>query len=212
MRAAPSAVASVTVMARALRTSVQRSSTPALLLTPFRAHPWDPDATLLLWWAEILYPTAWGNLASLYLLQPRPLVEAFSGLHSVIYFVLCLKCKSFVLTRPQGNSTDLTSVIKMKLKRNHICHSAVTLYYGSSVCFVQKITSKLPVVPLSLKAPSAIKNAFCLLFLLLDVWPSLRTMMCRVWCQRLFSGSSAEGGKFALRFNTCNLLVENHWG
>ena len=61
-RAAPSAAGSATVMAKARRTSVQRSSTPAPPSTPSRAHPWDPDATLLLWWAEIQYRTVCDNV------------------------------------------------------------------------------------------------------------------------------------------------------
>lgn len=51
-RAAPSAAVSATATAMAPRTSVQKSSTPALHSTPSRAHPWDPDATPPLWWAE----------------------------------------------------------------------------------------------------------------------------------------------------------------
>lgn len=61
-RAAPSAAGSATAMAKARRTSVQRSSTPAPPSTPSRAHPWDPDATLLLWWAEIQYRTGCDNV------------------------------------------------------------------------------------------------------------------------------------------------------
>ncbi len=56
-RAAPSAVGSATVTVMAQRTSVQRSSMLAPPLTPSQAHPWDQDATLQSWWAEILNPT-----------------------------------------------------------------------------------------------------------------------------------------------------------
>lgn len=52
MRAAPSAAVLVTATAMAPKTSVPKSSTSARRSTPSRAHRWDPDATLLLWWAK----------------------------------------------------------------------------------------------------------------------------------------------------------------
>lgn len=55
MKAVPSAVDSAMVTMMGQRTSVQRSLTSPPPLTLSQAHPWDPDATLLSWWADILY-------------------------------------------------------------------------------------------------------------------------------------------------------------
>lgn len=92
-RAAPSAAVSATVTAMAPRTSVQKSSTPAPHSTLSRAHPWDPDATPRLWWAEkISVPNSlWQFYGPIFVFlnewlgsQPTPLLATFAACHSVI--------------------------------------------------------------------------------------------------------------------------------
>lgn len=169
-RAAPSAAGSVTVTAMALRTSVQRSSTPAPPLTPSQTHPWDPDATLLLWWDEKPDPTACDNFW-LFFSVVRITTEAFTCF--TLWFTLY--CVLNASPRPQKHSADITSVIKMQLKRDVNVQRAATLKIYGTVYF-QKMTRKLPEVQRSLKY-------------FLPIVTSVACLLWRVWRWKVSSCS-----------------------
>lgn len=187
-RAAPSAAGSVTVTAMALRTSVQRSSTPAPLLTPCQTHPWDPDATLLLWWDEKPDPTVCDNfwLFSFFFLFLKAVVKITTKAFTCFTLWFTLYCVLNVSPRPQKHSTDITSVIKMQLKRDAIVQRAATVKIYGTVYF-QKMTRKLPEVQRSLTY-----------FL-----PIVTSVACLLW--RMGSLEMESFFVFTLKFNISDL-------
>ena len=226
MRAAPSAVGSATVTAMARRTSVQRSSTSAPPSTPSLAHPWDPDATLLLWWAE-LNLTACDNVwLSFYLAffffwsrakdcnQGLYLLEAFSIPRSLCD-LLCFVLNASPLFWQGHRKEPQTSSLSLTWREMQICHSAVTLsprfvlftklhvnfrmlYWALKTLFTQ-ICALLIVASLGSVWPAVCRISYFQVHLELESF-FLLTLNFKIWISRVYSDffNKQEGVNFKI--------------